>query len=121
MLVVQRVELDLRKWKGLGVDELIAQLQKNGGIPSVDRLVELVELVRLEGLGRVLPGSDWWHVKIEMVGWRIESIDDDMDERPQVARVVEPGVEDLASICSQVDDTDLCKKKVEYVEVPGLA
>ena len=58
-MLIQKGEIDLKSFEGLYVVRLTDRPLKNKVIPLVNRLVKFIELFRLEGLGRVLPGSDW--------------------------------------------------------------
>ena len=56
-----------------------------------------------------------------MVSRQVEVVDNIMDKGPKVARIVEPCVEELTGVGRQVDDSDLCKKNVENIEISGFA
>lgn len=90
-------------------------------VPLIDPLVKFVDLSGLKILGRFAPSGSGWHIEVEFVRWRVKSVDNHMDECPEVARAVKPGVKELASIDGQVDNADLREKDVEDIQIPGFA
>jgi len=121
LMIIQREMNDSETSVGLYIVELTDRVIGLEPIPLGDRFVKFVELGGLENDGCLLPGSSRGHIKVEMICRWVKSIDDDVDEGPQVARVVETGVEKLAGIGSQVDNANLCEEKVENIEVPSFA
>ena len=120
-MIIQRKRNDSETSVGLYIVELTDRVIGLEPIPLSDRFIKFVKLGGLENDGCLLPGSSRGHIEVEMICQRVKSIDNDMDEGPQVARVVETGIEKLAGIGSQVNNTDLCEEKVENIEVPSFA
>ena len=71
-------------------------------------------------VGRIALRNTWWPVEVKMVSWRVEIVDNVVNEGPKIAWVVKPCIEELTAVGCQVDDTDLGKKDVKNVKIPGL-
>jgi len=122
LVIIQGKGNDSETSVGLYVVKLLSQVLLIGRIPLNDRVVKLIKLVVFGVISRVaFRGSACWPIKVKIVSGRVKTVDDIVDEGPKVARVVKPGIKDLSSVGRQVDDTDLCKKNIEDIEISGLA
>ena len=82
-------------------------------VPLSNHGIELIEFGGLKCLSRNSSGAGGRCIKVEVIGRRVQLVDDSVDESPKVARIVESCIEDLSGVGRQIDNSDLCKKNIE--------